>query len=48
MKKSNYLSEEQWAEVDRRSAEIKSGKAKMISHLELMKKLKAKLGLLRP
>ncbi|MCX6311165.1 MAG: addiction module protein [Bacteroidetes bacterium] len=37
------LSPEQWAEVDRRRNEMRSGKAKTITHPELMKSLKAKL-----
>jgi hypothetical protein len=37
------ISPRQWAEVDKRRNEMRSGKAKTISHPELMSKLKAKL-----
>jgi len=37
------LSPKQWAEVDRRRDEIRSGKVKTIQHAELMTRLKAKL-----
>jgi hypothetical protein len=38
-----HLSPKQWNEIERRSKEIKSGKAKTISHVELMHSLKTKL-----
>jgi putative addiction module component (TIGR02574 family) len=38
-----HLSPKQWNEIERRSKEMKSGKAKTISHEELMRNVKAKL-----
>jgi hypothetical protein len=37
------LSPQQWAEVDRRRNELRSGKVKPLQHAELMSKLKTKL-----
>ncbi len=47
-KESDFdLSSKQWAEVDRRREEMRSGKTKTIQHAELMTKLKAKLSRLK-
>ncbi|CAN5818358.1 hypothetical protein BH11BAC7_BH11BAC7_02680 [soil metagenome] len=38
-----HLSPKQWSEIERRSKELKTGKAKTISHPELMRNMKARL-----